>query len=554
MDQEIKNCKQCKKDFVIEPDDFGFYEKMKVPPPVFCPECRQQQRILHRNFKTLYKRPSSKSGEMIISMYNPDVPFPVYDISEWWGDDWEASSYAMDLDLSIPFVKQMDELFKKVPHFSLMNTKSTNCEYSNMTLRSNNCYLIFGCIDDENCDYGHIVWSSTDCTDNLYVYKCELCYECMDCIGSNRLIYSEECEACVDSIGLFDCRGCTNCIGCVGLRQQSHKIFNQPVTKEEYQEFLRNYPLNKKESIEYILEKREELRKKIPTRAVYGSHNTNVSGDHIYNAHNVHYSFDIKGGENSKFCFTAKENNEVYDGSFTIENEFSYQILTCANSHNVFFSHLLTDCNEGYYSQFCFNSKNIFGCMGLRNKQYCILNKQYTKEEYEKLMPQIIENMKKTGDWGNFFPIWMSPFAYNESITNEYMPLTKKQALDQGFSWRDDIPSTTGKENCAYEDLPKDPKEYSDEKLLDKILKCESCGKNYRFISREIGFYKRMGLALPSKCSNCRHQRRMDTRNKRELNDSTCASCGIEIETTFSKEKQEVYKIYCEKCYQREIY
>ncbi len=554
MKPETRQCQNCKKDFTIEPDDFGFYEKMQVPPPTFCPECRQQQRIIHRNFKTLYKRPSNKSGKMIISMYSPDVPFPVYDISEWWADDWDATSYAINLDLSIPFIKQLNELFKKVPRFSLMNTKSTNCEYSNMTVRSNNCYLVFGCVDDENCDYGHIVWDSTDCVDNLYVYKCELCYECIDCIGSNRLIYSEECESCVDSIGLFDCRGCTNCIGCVGLRQQSYNIFNKPVTKEEYKEFLQIHPINKKENIEYIFDKKEELRKKIPTRAVFGSHNSNISGDHIYNASNVHQSFDIKRGENSKFCYTAKKPVESYDISFAIENEYCYQSLTCGNSYKAIFSHIVMDSSDTYYSQFCYNSKNIFGCTGLKNKEYCILNKQYKKEEYEKLVPKIIENMKKNGDWGNFFPTWISPFGYNESIINEYIPLTKKQALSLGFTWKDDIPSTTGQENCIYGDLPKNPESYSDKELLDKILKCKSCEKNYRFISREIAFYKRMNIALPQKCFNCRHAERMKTRNSRILWDMECAKCSINIKTSYKPENQSKYKIYCEKCYQQEIY
>jgi RNA polymerase subunit RPABC4/transcription elongation factor Spt4 len=38
---ETKNCQNCKKDFNIEPDDFSFYEKMKVPVPTWCPECRR---------------------------------------------------------------------------------------------------------------------------------------------------------------------------------------------------------------------------------------------------------------------------------------------------------------------------------------------------------------------------------------------------------------------------------------------------------------------------------------------------------------------------------
>ena len=90
MQSETKNCQNCKKDFIIGSEDFKFYEKIKVPPPTFCPECRQQLRMLYRNFKTLYKRASSKSGKMVISMYNPEAPFPVYDISEWWADDWDG--------------------------------------------------------------------------------------------------------------------------------------------------------------------------------------------------------------------------------------------------------------------------------------------------------------------------------------------------------------------------------------------------------------------------------------------------------------------------------
>lgn len=122
-----------------------------------------------------------------------------------------------------------------------MNTNCENSEYSNFALRSKNCYLIFGCVEDENCDYGHIVWNSTDSSDSLYIFKSESCYECTDCLGCTKLYYGEECEACVDSIGLFDCRNCLNCIGCVGLVNKSYYIFNQQVTKGRVQ---RVYYLN----------------------------------------------------------------------------------------------------------------------------------------------------------------------------------------------------------------------------------------------------------------------------------------------------------------------
>ena len=59
MESENRVCQNCKNDFVIELDDFGFYEKMKVPPPTFCPNCRAQRRFMWRNERSLYKRPCS---------------------------------------------------------------------------------------------------------------------------------------------------------------------------------------------------------------------------------------------------------------------------------------------------------------------------------------------------------------------------------------------------------------------------------------------------------------------------------------------------------------
>ncbi len=550
---ENRTCQNCKQDFIIEPDDFGFYEKMNVPVPENCPKCRQQQRMLFRNFKTLYKRKCDKSGKMIVSMYNSDVPFPVYDIPEWWGDNWDPMSFGIDIDWNKSLFKQMEELFNVVPHTSIMNKQSENCEYSNLVVESKNCYLLFGCVENEDCDYGHIVWNCRDSIDNLYIFKCESCYECIDCLGSAKLLFSEECEACVDSIGLFDCRNCLNCIGCVGQVNKSYHIFNQPVTKEEYKAFLEKYPLNEKSSIEYILKERDQLRKKLPQRSFFGSHNNNVSGNHIYNAHNIHSSFDVKGGENSKFSFTVRKAIDSYDTSFAVDLEKCYEVLTADKSNQVIGSHIIIDCHDVYYSDNCYGSDNLFGCFGLRKKSYCILNKQYTKEEYQELFPKLVKYMESKKEWGNFFPKELSPFAYNESIANEYMPLSKEESLTQGFRWREDIPSTSGQETMQLENLPKDPALYGDD-LMKEILACENCHRNYRLINREIGFYKKMNLSLPRKCFNCRHEVRMKARNPRTLWDAKCAKCNIDIKTSYSPEDQKVYKIYCEKCYQQEVY
>ena len=40
MNSETRNCQNCKKDFLIEGDDFSFYKKLGVPSPTWCPDCR----------------------------------------------------------------------------------------------------------------------------------------------------------------------------------------------------------------------------------------------------------------------------------------------------------------------------------------------------------------------------------------------------------------------------------------------------------------------------------------------------------------------------------
>ena len=292
MTDETKICQSCKSPFTIEPDDFSFYEKVGVPAPKDCPVCRQRRRMIFRNFKTLYKRNSDRSSKTMISMYAPHAPYKVFTHEEWWTDNWDARQYGRDFDFSRSFFEQFKELLLAVPKTNLQSVQSENCEYSNFAWKSKNCYLVFGCVDNDTCAYGHIVWESKDSVDNLYLYKSELCYECVDCLWSYNLLWSQECESCSESIGLFDCRSCTNCVGCVGLKQKSYYIFNEPVGKSGYEQFLKEHPLTDPLTPPYILEKQYELRQRIPQRHFFGSHNNDVSGNHIYNAKNDHYSFE----------------------------------------------------------------------------------------------------------------------------------------------------------------------------------------------------------------------------------------------------------------------
>lgn len=112
---QSKTCVNCKKDFTIEAEDFGFYEKIKVPPPTLCPECRQQRRYAWRNERNLYRRNCDLCQKSMVTIYSPNKPFKVYCTECWWGDGWDPASYGRDFDFNRPFFEQFGELQHEVP-------------------------------------------------------------------------------------------------------------------------------------------------------------------------------------------------------------------------------------------------------------------------------------------------------------------------------------------------------------------------------------------------------------------------------------------------------
>ena len=207
----------------------------------------------------------------------------------------------------------------------------------------------------------------------------------------------------------------------------------------------------------------------------------------------------------------------------------------------------------------CSSSKNLFACVGLKHAQYCILNKQYTKEEYEELVPKIIEHMQKTGEWGEFFPPALSPFGYNETVANEYFPLTKEEVMErnakmdssvQKFNWSDyEPPAPTAQKIITPEmmkNLPSDISKIPDD-VLSWALTCEESGKLFTLQKSELEFYRKMNLPIPHRHPDIRHADRMKLRNPRKLWKRICSQCGTPIQTTYSPERPE--KILCENCY-----
>ena len=236
MTQEIKNCQNCKKDFTIEPDDFTFYEKMKVPAPTFCPECRLIRRLSWRNEKTFYRRTCDKCNKSIISVFSPETKLTVYCSPCWWGDEWDASDYGVDFDPNRSFMLQVRDLLQRVPIMNLFGLYTTleNSDYTNMVSYLKNCHMVTYSDFGENITYGSFVNHSKDSVDNLMIEQCELCYEDVNCNKCFQTFFSVDCESCSSVYFSKNCVGCSDCFGCANLRKKKYYIFNEPYDKESY--------------------------------------------------------------------------------------------------------------------------------------------------------------------------------------------------------------------------------------------------------------------------------------------------------------------------------
>jgi len=603
---------------MIEPEDFQFYEKIQVPPPTWCPECRmiRRMRFYPNIFARLYKRKCDATHRDLISIYSPHASFLVYERSYWFSDNWNGLVYGTYYDFSRPFFEQFQELQKRVPRYHAYSVQSIDCEYCLAITRSKNCYLSTG-VDNENCLYSTAV-KCKECIDCWFVVECELCYFCINSEKCYRVYFGQYVNNCLESAFLYNCSGCSHCFGCSNLKNKSYYIFNRPYSKGEYFKIVNNYDLGSLQKFIQVKNMFANLSSKLPHRFAQILQSVNVDGDRISYTKNCSHCFDTYGVEDCKYVVLAglglADSYDVFDAG--TKSNLLYEVAGSGVnlSLSAFINWVTEEGLRNYYADLCVNCSNLFGCVGLRNKQYCILNRQYSKEEYEALVPKIIAHMNdmpyvdskgRIYKFGEFFPPELSPFAYNETIAQEYFPLTKEQAISQGYSWKD--PEERNYQiQIPNDKLPDNIRDVGDD-IINKVIGCahakftssqdvgleatcnEQCTTAFKIIPDELQFYRKMNLPLPRLCPNCRHYQRLKQRNPLKLWHRSCQCtgkislqpptmsnkpetrnqkpearyantiahfhgnepCPNEFETSYAPERQEI--VYCENCYNAEI-
>jgi hypothetical protein len=523
-----------------------------IPYPELNPEERLRLRTPQRNERFIYKRQSAVDDKQIVSIYSPDKPYKIYPQDYWFSDNWDPFGFGRDFDFNRGFFEQFKELQIDVPRANMMTMQNENSEFTTGTGFCRNCYLLNSSEHCEDCYYGKLLQNCKDCVDSSYVYDSELCYECFNVRGlyNCKFVYnstnSSDCSYC-DNVNR-----CKNCFLCTNLTGKEYYFANEKCSKDGYQEKIKDFT-GGYESQQKAINELNHMRKERIYKYAEILNCENCTGDFIKNSKNCHDAFDVVDSEDCLHLHVGVKCKDVYDSSNMYEKpELSYMTLGVIGTFNCNFCLYVFNCTDLWYCDSCYNSSNCFGCVGLRNKKYCVFNKQYDKEQYEHLVARIIVKMQEDGQWGQFFPKEISPFGYNETLANEYLPLSKEKALEKGFKWSDyKKPLVEVNQSIEASELPDKIGDVSED-ILKKAIKCEVTMRPFVITSAEFRFYKKLGIPLPRKHPDLRYDKRIALRNPRELRERTCDKCGNLVTSVFNEESEA--KVYCEKCYLEEVY
>lgn len=303
------------------------------------------------------------------------------------------------------FYSSFRDLVRAKPQLHLQLRTSENCVGSDYLFQCKNAYLSSFLSETQDAYYSEYLYKSRDCVDCNFVSGGELCYECVDCSSLYNCSFLQDCHNCSHCDFSLDCINCKDCFGCFGLRQQRFCIFNRSYSEEVYREKVAQLKKNSPQKILEILKPEFEKHPRLYARMLKGGES--CFGDYIYYSKNCFSCFNVRNVTDSAYIYeslsTDSAVSDCYDCNYCYNLSGCYECLNSSNSSSCNFLMNSMNCSESEYLISCHNCQNCFGCVYLNNKQYCILNKQFTREEYEFAVRKIKEDLKQGALYGKNF-------------------------------------------------------------------------------------------------------------------------------------------------------
>lgn len=564
-------------------------KKISLSLPTLCPTMRDLRRQLFKNERFLHQDVCEFTWDATISRFTNRHVY----CNKARHDVDKRDQVELPYDSSKSVDDHLLYLMNETIYQDLIGSSSNvtnNAKYVNHASKQSNTYLLSNARDDQNCAYGRFITHCERVFDCTHLSHSKHCYEC---VWSSWLYNWFYCFNCLDSSDIYFCSdlvGCTYCIFCYGLQHASYCIHNKQVTKDEYESYLEDLDLGSYEKLEQHKQTYNKVCTWAVRQAIHNIWSEWVVGHQCSTSNDIFLWFELQSCNNMRYASTCFESQDLMD--ISAFGESSFKLYECSQSGKNS-SHLIW-CNmvgESHHMYYCMESKyctHCFGCVNLYRKNYCIFNVQYSKEEYEKLLPTLIEEYVLENKWWEFFHLSLSPFPYNDTPAVDMYPpkivinaAWEEHIFDEQWVWtitldsdeeisswtlslwwevaipitwrtvRKDINIPTSMETISASELPDHINETTGQDLSKKAI-VDKDGNKWRYIAMELEFYKKHGLALPRKHPNKRHIDRENLIPNKELFLRTCDKTWEEILSVYPQDVE--FDVYSEEAYKNEIY
>lgn len=545
---QTRICKVSGENFTISDQEERYCHTHNIPLPEISPIERMRQMYSFSNAVFLYNTQCALTKKNILTCIPPDKGFTIYDIDTWQSDTWEPMSYGRDIDWSRPLLDQIAELQKAVPAPNLIIDKASieNSDYCNGVGYVRNCYLLIIGSEDQDCMFSSGLVRCKNVIDTVWGTDCELCYDSYHITNCYNVRHAEQSSNCSDSAFIYNCRGLKHCFGCVNLRSKEYCFFNEQLTKEEYEAKMNQIDLGSYQTVEVQKKRFQEFRKNFPIKYLMGNQNENSTGDELNSTRNCQHCFFVNTSEDIENGVQLNKAKDCIDFTgFGNNAELIYRCMSCGqNAYNLKFClHTWNNVRDLEYCIYLSGSSDCFACIGLKKKQYCILNKQYSKEEYFTLVEKLREHMRKNNEYGKFFPTSMSYCHYNESEGMTYCPMTETEAVARGCTWAPEKVDPTS----VTAELPDNIKDATDSLLTNTYI-CSKTSKRYRLIKQELTAYRNLQVPIPRVAPLERIKEKLYQNQIKPLLSIQCSNCHKSLVSVHDPKNQPVL---CQECFEQ---
>lgn len=551
---EYKTCEWTWEDFPIYEKDLEMLDKLSpviwwkkfyLLTPNLSPKAREINRLMFRNERKFYNI-ELENWKKEITTIHPLMRKNIVNIEEFNNYDFTTQW----LDYSWEFFKDFKELLFSSPNASRLVAWMENSPYCNQEADDKNCHLNAGWHENEDSLYNTFAVKSKDVIDNYWVFKSENVYDSINIFDSSKVFFSNQIKNSFQVYFWYDLIWCQNVIFWNNLENKNYIYKNKQYSKEEWLNIKNDFldKLKDYKKIEELKKEYNEFLEKTWKKEKFIIWSENVSWNIIRNSKNSFSSLYSEENENVRYINIAWNTKNSMDiNSFAIWDKL-YNVASWYNVFNSFFCASNLCCQNWFYNFSVDSIKFAFWCFWfwLKNKSYLILNKKYTKEEWEKTVVKIIEELKEKWIWWDFLNPELSPYPYNDSVAYEYYPIKKSIYLkdnkkinekieNENWIWKvyilesdkfiskaiihfwwerkintfwrtkeTEINISELVEKITFDKIPEI--ENIDESIINKVIICKKTKRPFRITKKELEFYKKYLIPIPRLHYDERHQ------------------------------------------------